>query len=275
MSRSAARGLHIALIVVGLLLYLVFVLPRWWVLTGDIPTGLATAGRLAAGVPIALAALPVFAILRDALARTATTPELALRLRAWSAVLHLVAGGLILLAAIVEIWLRLGVGGPYLFAVYGAAASIAILAVLALYLSFVAEKPPAEPKPVKVKPVKAKKAKAEKKPRGKKKADVAAETADETVDTETVDTETVDTETTDAESDVAVVTETDQETVEVAVVAGVTEVDEATEIAETAEIVEAVDGTVATDTVITEIEETSTGLRNKRPAGKRLRRLGR
>ncbi len=266
MSRRAARGLHLALILVGLLLYLVFVLPRWWVLTGDIPTGVAIAGRLAAGVPIALAALPVFAILRDALARTAKVPELALRLRAWSAVLHLIAGGLIVLAAVVEIWLRLSVGGPYLFAVYGAAASIAILAVLALYLSFVAEKPPAEPKPPK--PPKAKKVKADKtdkKPRGKKKRGTT-ESAEETADVETTDVVIDEESVAIAE---ALDTDTDADIEETVVVE-----------AETVEVVAAADETIETDEVIDETtvkaaEATSTGLRNKRPAGKRLRRLGR
>lgn len=272
MSRRAARGLHLALILVGLLLYLVFVLPRWWVLTGDIPTGVAIAGRLAAGVPIALAALPVFAILRDALARTARVPELALRLRAWSAVLHLIAGGLIVLAAVVEIWLRLSVGGPYLFAVYGAAASIAILAVLALYLSFVAEKPPAEPKPpkpAKAKKVKADKAKADKKPRGKKKRG-ATESAEETAAAETTDVvideesvvigEAIDTATgADADADIAETVVVETETVEVVAAPD--------ETAETGEVLD--------ETTVEAAEATSTGLRNKRPAGKRLRRLGR
>jgi len=267
MSRSAARGLHIALVLVGLLLYLVFVLPRWWVLTGDIPTGVATAGRLAAGIPIALAALPVFAILRDALARTAKTPELALRLRAWSAVLHIVAGGLILLAAIVEIWLRLGVAGPYLFAVYGAAASIAILAVLALYLSFVAEKPPAEPKPPKppkppkAKKVKADKTKSEKTPRGKKKLG-AAESADESADGETTDAVIEESTVVTAEGDETVSVETvEVDTVSVDTV----EVD----------TVEVETDEVVAETTVEAAEAASTGLRNKRPAGKRLRRLGR
>ena len=256
MSRRAARGLHLALILLGLLLFLVFVLPRWWVLTGDIPTGPATAGRLAAGIPIAAAALPVFAILRDALARKAKTPEIALRLRAWSGVLHLVAGGLIVLAAVVEIWVRLGVGGPFLFAVYGAAAAIAILAVLALYLSFVAEKPPAAPKPPKA--PKAKKVKAEKKPRGKKKAEERDEIAGMgavEVDTETVDTETVDTEAT------VVVEETAEDAVETVVVADA----DADADAER----------VTSETDIEADEAASTGLRNKRPAGKKRRLLGR
>jgi hypothetical protein len=147
MQRRTATALHLALCVVGAALYFVFILPRWWVLTGDIPTTLATVGRIAAGVPIALAAVPVVLNLRHSLKPEFGIPELALRLRAWSAVLHVVAGVLIILTAIVEIWLDLYTAGPWLFAVYGAAASIAVLAVVAFYLSRIAEKPPAEPKP--------------------------------------------------------------------------------------------------------------------------------
>ena len=146
MQRRTATALHLALCVVGAALYFVFILPRWWVLTGDIPTTLATVGRIAAGVPIALAAVPVVLNLRHSLKPEFGIPELALRLRAWSAVLHVVAGVLIILTAIVEIWLDLYAAGPWLFAVYGAAASIAVLAVVAFYLSRIAEKPPAEPK---------------------------------------------------------------------------------------------------------------------------------
>lgn len=151
MGRRAAIALHLALFLLGTLLYIVFVLPRWWVLTGDIPSTLATAGRIAAGLPIGAAAVPVWLILQRSLRPSAATPELALRLRAWSAVLHVVAGGLILLTAIVEIWLSLTVAGPWLFGVYGAAAATAILAVAAFYLSFIAEKPPGPVKPAKAK----------------------------------------------------------------------------------------------------------------------------
>jgi hypothetical protein len=191
MGLRAARALHLGLFLAGVLLYIVFVLPRWWVLTGDIPSSLATAGRIATGIPIAAAALPVLTILRQSLGRKVKTPELALRLRAWSAVLHVVAGALILLTAIAEIWLGLGGAGPYLFAVYGAAAAIAILGALALYLSFVAEKPPAEPKAAK--PVKVKPPKAAKTPRGKKRpGQTVTETAAAVIVDETVaDEETV------------------------------------------------------------------------------------
>jgi len=156
MSRRAARALYGALCVVGAVLYFLFVIPRWWVLTGDFPTTLGTAGRIAAGVPIALAAIPVMVVLKGSLGTR--VPELALRLRAWSAVLHVVAGVLVLAAAIAEIWLRLDSAGPWLFALYGAAAAIALLGILAFWLSFVAEQPPEEPEPAKpAKPAKEKK----------------------------------------------------------------------------------------------------------------------
>ena len=155
MGTPAAKKLHLALFGIGAVLYVVFILPRWWVLTGDIPRTLATAGRIAAGIPIGLAAWPVMQMLQAGLRTTPRPPELALRLRAWSGLLHVVAGVLILLAAIAEIWLRLQVGAPWLFGVYGAAAAIAVLGCLALYLSFVAEQPPAAPKPPKAKNPKA------------------------------------------------------------------------------------------------------------------------
>ena len=145
MQRRAASALHLALFLLGVVLYFVFILPRWWVLTGDIPTTLATAGRIAAGVPIALAAVPVVLNLRESLKTAGSgTPELALRLRAWSGVLHVLAGVLIILTAIVEIWVGLDTAGPWLFAVYGAAAAIAVLGIVALYLSRVAEAPCAD-----------------------------------------------------------------------------------------------------------------------------------
>lgn len=203
MGRRPATALHLALSVIGAVLYFVFVIPRWWVLLGDFPTTLATVGRIAAGVPIALAAIPVVLFLQQSLKPANETPEIALRLRAWSGVLHVVAGVLIVVTAVVEIWVHLETAGPWLFAVYGAAGAIAILAVLAFYLSFVAEKPAAPPKPAK--PAK------EKKPRGKRKRAVTAtataevsssdDDAADSVEAEAVVTETVDTETETESSD--------------------------------------------------------------------------
>ncbi len=173
MGRRAATALHLALILTGAVAYIVFVLPRWWVLIGTVPPTLATVGRIAAALPIGAAAVPVWLTLQRSLAPDLETPELALRLRAWSAVLHVVAAVLILLAAVTEIWLSLQAAGPWLFGVYGAAGAVVILAVAAFYLSFVAEKPPAPPKPQK--PPKAAAApKAKKAKRRGKKADDAA-----------------------------------------------------------------------------------------------------
>jgi cytochrome b561 len=261
MGRRAAKALHLALFLVGVVLYVLFVLPRWWVLTGDIPTPVATAGRIAAGIPIALAAMPVLAILRLALSRKAKTPELALRLRAWSAVLHVVAGVLILVTAVVEIWLRLAVGGPFLFAVYGAAGAIAILGVLALYLSFVAEKPPAAPKPPKpAKPAKVKKVKAT---RGEKQSAAASEeaAADETATTEPDET---------GEEEPAVSAESDG--------APTSDEDEAAPVADdepgTTAVIES--NTDAESDAESDVHPESGGaLRNKRPAGKNRPRLRR
>ena len=155
MTQRAATALHVTLILIGALLYFLFVIPRWWVLTGQMPSTLATAGRIATGIPIALAAVPaVLTVQRsikpvsstEDLGEVGATPELALRLRAWSALLLAVGGGLILLAAIAEIWLGLGAAGPWLFAVYGGAGATAVLGALAYWLAHQAEKPPAPPK---------------------------------------------------------------------------------------------------------------------------------
>ena len=158
MAARRARTVHLVLWLLGLALYIVFVIPRWWVLMGDIPATLGTVGRVVAGVPIAAAAVPVGLVLRGALrdegAHETVAPEIALRLRAWSAVLHVVAGVLIVLTAVAEIWLHSSTIAPWLYALYGAAGSIAILAGLAWWLSLRAEKPPAPPKPPKVKRVK-------------------------------------------------------------------------------------------------------------------------
>ena len=76
-----------------------------------------------------LAALPVlFTRQRTALPEYGT-PQLALTLRTWSIVLHIVAGVLIIGAAISEIWLTLDQAGTWLFGIYGGAAGLALLAV--------------------------------------------------------------------------------------------------------------------------------------------------
>jgi cytochrome b561 len=257
MGTRAARALHLALFLIGVVLYVVFVLPRWWVLTGDIPSTLATTGRIAAGLPIALAALPVMQILQAGLRSKPPAPEISLRLRAWAGVLHVIAGVLILLAALVEIWLSLEAGGPWVFGVYGAAGAIAILAFLALYLSFVAEKPPAEPKPAKpakVKKAKTEKTRVEKKPRGKKRATTAAPTAEEDGEAESP---ADDTETTPAAEEAELAAETPEPIESATETVGIESAAE-TAGAETAPAVPA-----------------TPGLRNKRPVGKSRLRPGR
>jgi hypothetical protein len=96
------------------------------------------------------------------------TPQLALRLRVWSMSLYVLAGVLIVGTAVAEIWVSLDKGGPWLFGIYGAAAAIAVLALLAFYLAHTAELPAKAPKPKK-----------EKKKRDKT-ADADSDSSDET-----------------------------------------------------------------------------------------------
>ncbi|HNM12521.1 MAG TPA: hypothetical protein PKI02_13780 [Mycobacterium sp.] len=149
MGRAAATAVHLTLSAVAGVLYFLFVLPRWWELMGDTSHTLGTVLRLVTAALIALAALPVALTLVRTRRTELATPEVALRLRLWSAVAHVLAGVLIAGAAIAEIWLSLDKAGPWLFGVYGAAAAVAILGIGAFYLSFVAEQPPAPPKPPK------------------------------------------------------------------------------------------------------------------------------
>jgi hypothetical protein len=252
--------------VLGAILYVLFVLPRWWVLTGDFPDTLATVGRLAAGVPIAVAAVPVMLNLRQSIKPELGTPELALRLRAWSAVLHLVAGLLIILTAIAEIWISIDAAGPWLFAVYGAAAAIAVLGIAAYYLSAVAEKPPAPEKPAK--PPKEKAVKERTRRRGRKTGDEVTAAEHSTLPDENAGDVI----------DEAVDEATEESSEDSATAAGVSDAPDVVEIE-------------VTETEVTEIEavrledespdatvapETAGGaLRNKRPTGKKRHRLPR
>jgi len=165
MGRTVAVLWHVSFTVVAAGLYFCFTLPRWWELVGDTPHTLGTVLRIVTGVLIALAALPVVFTLHRTRRPEFGTPQLALTLRLWSIICHVLAGVLIVGAAISEIWLSLDDAGQWLFGIYGAAAAIAILGVFAFYLAFVAELPPPPPKPLK--PKKEKKAK---KPRGRRGA---------------------------------------------------------------------------------------------------------
>ena len=88
-------------------------------LMGETSHTLGTALRIVAGALIGLAALPVvFTLLRTRKPELGT-PQLALSLRTWSIVAHVLAGVLIIGTAISEIWLSLDAAGQYLFAIYG------------------------------------------------------------------------------------------------------------------------------------------------------------
>ena len=172
MSRTVAVVWHASFSIAAGVLYFFFVLPRWWELSGDTSPTLGTALRIVTGALIGLAALPVvFTLLRTRRPEFGT-PQMALRLRTSSIVLHVLAGVLILGTAISEIWFSLDTAGQWLFGIYGAAAAIALLGIFAFYLAFVAELPPPPPKPLK--PKKAKQGR-----RGRKAAEDAAEESEE------------------------------------------------------------------------------------------------
>ncbi len=151
MRRGIASLWHASSLVLAGVLFFLFVLPRWFELTGQWPVALGTVMRIVCGLLIGLTALPVVLTLVRTRKPELGTPTLALSLRVWSIVGHLAAAVLILGAAISEIWLDLDDAGQWLFGIYGAAAAIALLGAFAFYLAFVAELPPPPPKPLKVK----------------------------------------------------------------------------------------------------------------------------
>jgi len=270
MQRRAATTLHLALSVLGAVLYVLFVLPRWWVLTGDFPDTLATVGRVAAGVPIALAAIPVVLNLRQSIKPESGTPELALRLRAWSAVLHVVAGILIILTAVTEIGISIDAAGPWLFAVYGAAAAIAVLGIAAYYLSALAEKPPAAEKPAKPLEEKAVKRRAWK--RGEKTGDEVTAAEPATMPDEDVDENIDDTIDTTVDTAVDASSEDDVTTADSAAALS----DAAPDVVET-EVTEIEAARLEDEPTAADVAPEADGgaLRNKRPTGKSRHRLPR
>ncbi len=169
MRRGITMTWHAISFLVAAALYFVFVLPRWWELLGYWPHGVGTAARIGTGLLLGLTALPVGLTLAKTRRPEFGTPQLALTLRGCSIIGHVAAGALIVGAAIAEIWLDLDTYGRGLFAAYGAAAAIALLAAAAFYLAYAAELPPPPPKPLKPK---------RERGRGRKKA-AAAEEAEE------------------------------------------------------------------------------------------------
>lgn len=151
MRRGIALSWHGVSFLVAAVLYFIFVLPRWWELMGDVSHTVGTVLRIVTGILVGLSALPVALNLARARRPEFGNPQLSLTLRLWSVIGHIVAGVLIVGAAVAEIWLSLDQAGQWLFGVYGAAAAIAVLAAAAFHLAFVAETPPPPPKPLKAK----------------------------------------------------------------------------------------------------------------------------
>ncbi|WP_067976659.1 hypothetical protein [Mycolicibacter icosiumassiliensis] len=205
MSRTVATVWHASLSTLAALLYFLFVLPRWWELTGFSSHVLGTVLRVLLGLLVAAMALPVAAVLKQARKPEYGTPQLALSLRTGSIVAHLAAAALIAGTAVSEIWLSLDSFGVWLFGIYGAAAAIALLGIGAFYLAFVAELPPPPPKPIKPK--------AEKQPKqerrwGKKSGAAKAEDSEDSESAEDSEEESGD-EADDADADVTAVDETE------------------------------------------------------------------
>jgi len=259
MGRKVAIPWHASFSIAAGVLYFLFVLPRWWELMGDTTHSLGTALRIVTGALIALAALPVvFTLLRTRKPELGT-PRLALSMRVWSIVAHVLAGLLIIGTAISEIWLSLDAAGQWLFGIYGAAAAIGLLGIFAFYLSFVAELPPPPPKPIK--PTKQK----QRRLRGKKGDAEAEETEAEEV-TEEAETE-------EAEAEEAEEAEKPEEKEEPVTVAAESEAEPepATQDTQDTQEAPAAEDTEAAETT----EETRGGLQNRRPTGKGSHRMRR
>lgn len=263
MGRKVAIPWHASFSIAAGFLYFFFVLPRWPELMGDTAHTLGTALRIVTGALVALAALPVvFTLLRTRKPELGT-PQLALSIRVWSIVAHVLAGVLIIGTAISEIWLSLDAAGRWLFGIYGAAAAIALLGIFAFYLSFVAELPPPPPKPIKAKKPK------ERRVRRKKGAAAEAEAeADETEEEAEAD------ETAEAEAEQAEEAE-DAEPAPAEVTAETAETGEAEPAPEpTTEAAPAGDAE-DTEAAGDEADESKAKLRNRRPTGKGSHRMRR
>jgi hypothetical protein len=254
MGRKVAILWHASFSIAAGVLYFFFVLPRWHELMGDTTHGLGTTLRIVTGALIALAALPVvFTLLRTRKPELGT-PQLALSIRVWSIVGHVLSGVLIIGTAISEIWLSLDAAGQYLFAIYGAAAATGILGFLAFYLSFVAELPPPPPKPLKAKKPKERR----RRKKGEEAADEEAEAIEDTDETEDADeVESEEAETVDAKA----AQQTEEAQPEPA--------DEPTEVTADASTAD------STGQATAEADEPRSGLRNRRPTGKGSHRMRR
>ena len=303
MGPKVAIPWHATFSIAAGVLYFFFVLPRWPELMGDTTHAVGTTLRMVTGTLIALAALPVVFTLRRTRKPELGTPQLALTLRVWSIVGHVLAGVLIIGAAIAEIWLSLDAAGQYLFGIYGAAAAIAVIGLFAFYLSFVAELPPPPPKPIKPKKPKQPKKRGLRRKKSGEDALVAADDEDDDAEDEDAEDEDADDSETadvDAESEEAQAPESEGQTVEAT--AASPERSEATRDSEVAAAADATveaptvvaqtatapadgdtdDNDVTDDTDVTDVtddsdvtEESQGGLRNRRPTGKGSHRMRR
>jgi hypothetical protein len=279
MRRWIAVLWNTSFLVLAGILYFFFVLPRWNELTGDWSHTVGTVLRIVVGALIGLAALPVvFTLLRTRKPEYGT-PRLALSLRVWSIALHVLAGVLIIGAAISEIWLSLDSSGQWLFGIYGAAAAIALLGALGFHLAFTAELPPPPPKPLKPKT----------RTRGRRRGK-AAESDEALPDDEVTDALPADEVPEDEAEDDAVPVDEKHDAPAPVAVEDATEVSEATEIVESTatdeatevdevraanKFVEPANADVADDDKADNDEDSAGKLRNRRPSGKSLFRRAR
>lgn len=276
MGRKVAMLWHSLFSIGAGVLCFFFVLPRWPELMGDTTHALGTTLRIVTGVLFGLAALPVVFILLRTCKPELGTPQLALSIRLWSVVAHVLAGVLIVGTAISEIWLSLDVAGQWLFGIYGAAAAIAVLGFFAFYLSFVAELPPPPPKPIKPKESKKRRLRRKK---GREGDEAHAEEATEATEAEAGEGEETEAEAGEPEETPETAEQAEEPVVGAPPAGGgvtaespeaQTEPESATEEAPAAQDIEATEDTEA-------VEEPRGGLRNRRPTGKgshRLRRRG-
>lgn len=271
MRRWIAVLWHATFLVIAAALYFFFVLPRWYELTGAWPVGLGSALRIVCGVLIGLAALPVLFTLLRTRKPEFGTPQLALTLRLWSVVLQVLAGVLIIGAAISEFWVSLDTAGAVLFGIYGAAAAIALLGALGFYLAFTAELPPPPPKPLKPK--------RQKRRRGKGTEDEADASEDEVSEDDGSEAEVTDVDDASIDSDETADTDESSEPDVTPVPVSLDKTDEdtgSTAPTETSAIEEtsAVDGAQEpADLDKSADEESAAKLRNRRPNGKSTSRL--
>ncbi len=264
MGRKVAILWHATFSIGAGFLYFFFVLPRWPELMGDTTHSVGTTLRIVTGALFGLAALPVvFTLLRTRKPELGT-PQLALSIRVFSIVAHVLAGALIIGTAISEIWLSLDAAGQWLFGIYGAAAAIAVLGFFAFYLSFVAELPPPPPKPIKAKKPKKRRI------RGKKGDGADSEEPEEAADETAADE--VETVKAEAEEPGTSKPEETEETEKpepadepTEVTAETAESEAEPEAAEAATVAQAAEDT----------EEPRGGLRNRRPTGKGSHRMRR